>query len=188
MPYWNWAGYEGEPIRVRVYTNCQAVTLRLNGQDIGTQQVERYDWAEWTVPYAPGTLTAVGLDADGREVIADTRETTGKAVALRLRLDNPVPAANGADIALFTCTCVDADGREVPDAAPFVRFTANVLGTIVGTGSDVCDHVPVPMPERQMRAGRIAIAVRVGETAGALKLYAESDGLDRAVCTVELRG
>ena len=68
------------------------------------------------------------------------------------------------------------------------RFTANALGTIVGTGSDVCDHVPVPMPERQMRAGRIAIAVRVGETAGALKLYAESDGLNRAVCTVELRG
>lgn len=188
MPHWNWAGLEGEPIRVRVYTNCQAVTLRLNGQDIGTQQVERYDWAEWTVPYAPGTLTAVGLDADGREVIADTRETTGKAVALRLQLDNPVPAANGADIALFTCTCIDADGREVPDAAPFVRFTTNALGTIVGTGSDVCDHVPVPMPERQMRAGRIAIAVRVGETAGALKLYAESDGLNRAVCTVELRG
>jgi hypothetical protein len=37
-----------------------------------------------------------------------------------------------------------------------------------------------------MRAGKIAVAVRVGKTAGTLKLYAESEGLAAARCEVEI--
>ena len=185
LPHWNWAGYEGEPIRVCVYTNCPECELRLNGTVIGRQPIERYGHAEWMVPYEPGTLTAIGY-SDGKPVAEDCRVTSGKATALRLQLENPVSAANGRDIALVTCFCVDENAIEVPDAAPFVRFTTNTLGQIVGTGSDVCDPIPVSATDRQMRAGRISVAVRVGENAGDLKLYAESDGLTRAVLTIPL--
>lgn len=81
---------------------------------------------------------------------------------------------------------MDEDGREVPDAAPFVSFNANKLGKVIGTGADITDHVPPHVTDRKMRAGRISVAVRVGNTAGELKVYASSDGLKGAVLTVSL--
>ena len=87
----------------------------------------------------------------------------------------------------MTCTAIDEDGREVPNATPFVRFTPNALGRIVGTGSDVSDHRPVTEPERQMRAGRIAVAVTVGQKPGVLTLRAEADGLTPAILKIELQ-
>ena len=75
----------------------------------------------------------------------------------------------------------------IHDAAPFVRFVAGKRGTIVGTGSDVSDHTPVPSPDRRMRAGRIAVAVRVGNVPGTLTLRAEADGLTPAELAIELK-
>ena len=104
-----------------------------------------------------------------------------------MKLDNKVEKANGRDVAIVTCYCVDENGLEVPTAAPFVRFQCNTLGKILGTGSDVCEHTPVTEPQRQMRAGRIGVALMVGKTAGELKLYATAEGLRDAVLTIDLK-
>jgi hypothetical protein len=104
-----------------------------------------------------------------------------------MRVDNKVEKANGRDVAIVTCYCVDENGLEVPTAAPFVRFHCNTLGKILGTGSDVCDHTPVTEPHRQMRAGRIGVALMVGKSAGELKLYATAEGLSDAVLTIGLK-
>ena len=69
-----------------------------------------------------------------------------------------------------------------------MSFSANRLGSVIGTGSDVCDHVPVSSPIRRMRAGTISVLVRVGDENGELKLFAESDGLDSAAVTVKVQG
>ena len=114
------------------------------------------------------------------------RLPSGKEYALKLKLENEISTANGTDIALVTCYCTDENGIEIPDATPMVDFTANDFGRIVGTGSDVCDHNPVTFTERKMRAGRISVAVMVGEKAGDLKLYAQARGLESAVLTIKL--
>lgn len=186
LPHWNWRGLEGEPIRVCAYTNCDAVELFLNGVSQGRVLVAPISHAEWEVPYAPGTLEAVGYK-NGEAVIRDKRVTTGAPAALHLRAENTVEKANGRDILLVTCYCTDSEGNEVPDAAPFVRFTPNALGEIVGTGSDVADHNPVTMTDRRMRAGAISVAVKVGKTPGTLRLWAEADGLPAAVLKTELK-
>ena len=67
-----------------------------------------------------------------------------------------------------------------------MSFTTNSLGTVVGTGSDICDHNPVTDTDRRMRAGRISVAVQVGKTTGDLKVYAEADGLQSAMLLIEL--
>ena len=85
---------------------------------------------------------------------------------MALRLANGPVSANGEDIALFTCLALDEQGREVPDASPLVRFACTGPGRIVGTGSDNTDHVSVSSPERRMYAGRIAIAVKLGDLPG----------------------
>lgn len=94
--------------------------------------------------------------------------------------------ADGEDIAILTCDCVDAEGRPVPTASPLVHFDTNGLGTLLGTGSDVCDHVPVTSPDRRMRAGLISAAVRAGTQKGTLIVCAAADGLAPAVLRVEL--
>ncbi len=187
LPHWNFSGREGEAIRVFAYTNCPCVELLLNGKSLGSKDIEPYGHGEWMVPYSPGTLSAVGKDKCGNVIIKDEITTANMAVRLHLKLENNICDANGKDIALFTCTCIDECEREVPNASPYVRFHTNALGRIVGTGSDISDHNPPYLPDRQMRAGRISIAVQVGSTAGAMRLYAEAEGLIGASAVVNLK-
>ena len=105
--------------------------------------------------------------------------TTGRPKKLRLTLENEYKA-NGRDIALFTCECLDSEGRVVPDAAEFVRFSVNSNAIIVGTGSDHCDHNRVGLCERKMYMGKISIAVKPEKGQKKLELLAQSDNCDSA--------
>lgn len=186
LPHWNFRGREGEKIRVSAYTNCDELELYLNGRTLGKKPVEKFGHGEWEVAYEPGTIEVEGF-IGGKSVCRDTQITSGKAEKLKLRLENQISEANGTNIAVITCFCTDVDGKIVPDASPFVEFSANSLGTIVGTGSDISDHIPPHIPSRKMRMGSITVAVRVGNTAGDLKVYASSDNLADAVLTIPLK-
>ena len=186
LPHWNHSGKEGKKIEVWAYTNCEEVELFLNGVSLGKQETPYPGHGEWMVEYAPGKIEAVAYKG-GVEVCRDVRETTGRAISLKLELMNKDDInANGVDLAIFKCTAVDDRGREVPDASTFVRFNANRLGQIVGTGSSPSDHVPVTSPNRQMYMGIITVAVRLGTAHGTLSLTAESDTLDRAYFEIEI--
>ena len=128
----------------------------------------------------------MAYDEGGNIIARDSKITTGKPKKLMLRLDTPDIKANGQDIAIITCYTVDENGLEVPNATPTVHFYSNSLGYIYSTGSDVTDHSSLFLPTRKMRAGRIGVAVKIGDTPGELKIFAESDGLDAAMLSVEL--
>lgn len=172
VPHWNFRGLEGEEIPVTVYTNCEETELFLNGKSLGKQDTSNFKRGQWTVSYTQGCLSAKGYRG-GKEVCYDSRETTGKPVNLRLTLENSFEA-NGSDIALFTCECLDENGRIVPNAEEYVRFHSSENAQIVGSGSDICDHHNVALPERQMYAGKITVAVRPNADAEGFKLFAES--------------
>ena len=184
MPHWNWEGREGEPIRVVAYTNCEELELRLNGESCGRIRIEKYGRGEWMVVYQPGVLEVTAFSG-GKAVCVDRRETTGPACRLGLRLENEL-SAGGGDVGIFTCFCTDAQGREVPNASPFVEFFTNGLGAVIATGSDIADHIPPQLPCRRMRAGRITAAVKAGKEHGILKIYATAENLTDAVFTVEI--
>ena len=185
LPHWNFEGREGEEIQVGIYTNCDEVELFLNGVSQGRKRIVRFESARWMVEYEPGELCAVGYH-EGVQVIEDKRVTTGKPYALVLKQENHNVEANGQDMVLLTCSCVDEHGLEVPTAAPYVSFTTNLLGKVVGTGSDICDHNPVTDTNRRMRAGKISVGVQVGNNSGTLKVYAEADGLQTAMLLIEI--
>ena len=186
LPHWNFRGMEGLPIEVWAYTNCEEAELLLDGVSLGRQPVERYGHAAWEVSYRPGRLEAVGYRG-GKPAARDVRETTGAPAGLRLRLENGPIRANGEDVALVSCFCVDAEGREVPDAEPLVHFDADErFGRVIGTGSAENDPVAVTCPDRRMFAGRISAAVRAGRTPGRLHVYARSETLGGAYLTIDL--
>lgn len=186
LPHWNLPEYEGRTVNIRAYTNCDSAELFLNGESVGRAQIEKYGHAEWNLPYAPGKLEVKGY-INGEEAASDVRITSGAPYSLKLRLDNPEISANGEDVAIITCYAVDENGIEVPDASPTVSFFANRFGTVIGTGSDVCDHTPVTCSTRKMRAGRIGVAVKVFNEKGTLEVFAKSEGLKPARLDIELR-
>ena len=179
LPHWNFIGQEGEDISVIAYTNCDEAELFVNGKSLGRKAIEPYGHGEWVVPFEAGTLSVIGFK-DGKEVCRDVRETTGRPVSLRLTLDNTY-TANGSDLALFTCECLDSEGRVVPDAAPLVHFSVSAPSVVVGTGSDNTDHVNVTSPTRRMYMGKIAVAVRPSAEQPQFELRAFADGLTPAV-------
>ncbi len=177
VPHWNFQGMEGHEIEVIVYTNCQELELFLNGVSLGRKQIEEYGQGNWNVAFAPGELKCVAYQ-DGKAAAEHIRQTTKAPARLVLRQELPM-RANNYDVGIFTCQCVDEDGRVVENASPFVRFAVNEFAKIVGTGSDNCDHNKVTLPERRMYAGKIAIAVKASQ-GKQLHLYAQSDGLGMA--------
>ena len=62
----------------------------------------------------------------------------------------------------------------VPDADEFVCFSTNTDATIIGTGSDCCDHNKVGNSERKMYGGKISVAVKPKWNTEDLELYAYS--------------
>ena len=186
LPHWNFEGFEGMPIKVVAYTNCDEVELFHNGKLQGRRKLEKHGHGEWEVPYAPGYIEAVAY-IGGKEAARDKRVTAGKPHRLMLELQNPDVKANGKDIAIFDCYVVDENGIEVPDCSAVVDFLAEGAGRVYSTGSDVSDHGSLFSPTRKMRAGRIGVAVKTGKTSGALRLIATADGLLPAVYTVEIQ-
>ncbi len=186
LPHWNFGGMEGMPVRVVAYTNCSRLELFLNGKSLGIKEIEKYGHGEWSVPYESGYIEAIGYN-DGQAVASDKRVTTGKAVKLVLNSETPDVRANGKDIAIFSCYCVDENGLEVPDAEPIVSFIASGAGKVYSTGSDITEHDTIFKSVRKMRAGRIGVAVKLGKKAGELKLIATSENLISALFSQEIQ-
>ncbi len=184
VPHWNFKGLEGQDIPVTVYTNCDELELFLNGESLGKKPIEKYGHGEWDVPYTPGTLEVKGY-INGEEKASHKKITTGKPHSLKLTLDNEFKA-NGEDIALFTCECLDENGLTVPDAAEYVYFSAESPAVIIGTGSDNCDHRNVKSSERKMYMGKIRVAVKPAGGAEKLTLTAMSDNCGVTTLTVEI--
>lgn len=184
MPHWNIDVFDGEPVPVVLYTNCEEVELVLNGKSLGRRAAEPNRALRWPVSYEPGRLEAIGY-RDGKPCATDTVETAGQPIKLMLRLDNTFEKAG--DVAIVTCYAVDEKGRFVPTASPEVAFCADGGGTVISTGSDVTDHTPLGSPIRKMRAGLISVAVGVktergsyAAQSGTVRLYAQAPGLESA--------
>ena len=68
VPCWSWTGCEGTVTQVEVYDGrADSIRLELNGDVIGQKRVHDFV-ATFQVEYQPGTLSAIGLDKQGREL------------------------------------------------------------------------------------------------------------------------
>jgi beta-galactosidase len=198
VPHWNWAGKEGHPIRVLALTNTQRVTLFLNGRAIEEKPVNGFDMVEWQVPYEAGRLEAVATK-DGKEVARYVVETTGLPTQIQLKPDRTTINADGEDVAIFTVSAVDAQGRAVPLAQNKIRFELAGEGKIIGVGNgDPNCHEPdtfVPSGDtttlepwsRSLFNGLAQVIVQSKTQAGELRLTANADGLAPALAIVQTR-
>ena len=180
LPHWNWAGHEGQNIRVWAYGNGDRVELFLNGKSIGAQPMPKYGHVEWEVPYAAGKLEARSY-AGGNLVAVDTVETTGVPAALRLTTDRKKLTADSEDITMVTVDVLDAKGRIVPVADNQISFTLTGAGQIrgVGNGDPTC-HEPDQASSRSAFKGRCMVLVGANDQTGGIELTASAPGLKSA--------
>ncbi len=185
LPHWNWAGKEGQEIRVDALSNCKAVELFLNGASLGKQTMKPNSKLTWKVKYASGTLSAKGFDASDKVIKETSVETTGEPAAVQLVPDRSTINADGADLSIITVAVADAKGRIVPTAGNKISFAIEGAGKILGVGNgDPSCHEPDTIYavgatnwSRSVFNGLAQIIVQSTKAAGEIKLTATADGL-----------
>ena len=189
LPSWTWPGHEGKPLQVDVYSGAEKVRLYLNGKLIGEQPtgLDQEFKAAFTVPYAPGTLKAVGVRG-GKEVAESILTTAGKPARLRLTADRAALQADGQDLAFVTVEALDAESRPIPGADQDIHFALSGPGTIAAVGNgDGQDPAPYQGNHRKLYPGRALVVVRTSKQSGAIHLTAIAPGLSEGSVTIQAK-
>ena len=106
IPSWSWSGQEGKDAVVEVYAKAEKVRLSLNGETVGEQDV-RLNRASFTVPYAPGTLTAEAIS--GGDVIGTCSLKSAEGdVKIKVTAE---PKRSSDDVVYFDIDLVGSNGE-----------------------------------------------------------------------------
>lgn len=189
LPTWSWSGEEGKQLDVEVYSGAEKVQLFLNDKWIGekpTGRAQQYK-AVFSVPYAPGTLKAVGLRGN-RIVTEGVLTTAGPATQLRVTADRRAIQADGQDLSFLTVEAVDANGRPDLHADQEVQFQVSEPGVIAAVGNgDGEDPDSYQGNRRKLYQGRALVVIRASRQTGRITLTAKSFGLKSAALTVQAK-
>jgi hypothetical protein len=166
----------GSPSTVRVFSNCEKVSLYRDNTLVETRSPDNGNKSTALLhppfifslgSYSAGTLRAVGT-IGGAEKAWDTVKTPGSAAAVRLRPEGTDPLeAGGGDVRLVWIDVVDASGTVVYASSAQVSLSA--------TGG----HIEGPATVT-MKAGQLATWVRSGTAPGPITVIAQSSGLTQA--------
>ena len=177
LPHWTWPGMEGVEIPVVAYSNCEQVELFLDGRSLGRRSMAGAMDATWRVPYAPGTLQAVGRNA-GRVVAEKQFTTAGPPAAVRLTPDRRAVAADSRDVVHLAAEIVDAAGHPAPHADNRVHFSVSGPGRVIAVDNgDPIDHDPTKADSRKAFFGLCLAIVQSTGRPGAIHIRATSDAL-----------
>jgi len=185
---WSWAGAEGKPVTVEVYSDADEVELLLDGASLGIEpagEKNRFR-AEFEVTYAPGELTAVARTAGEETGRFSLRSATGP-VLLAAAVDRREIRADDEDLAYLQITLQDAEGTVVLGVDREVTVTVEGAGVLAGFGSarpaaeeSYLDDVHTTFDGR-------ALAVLRPTGAGTITVTAAADGCDAIALRVEAR-
>lgn len=134
---WNWPGHEGKPIEVEVATTQPEVALYINDRHVAAQKVgETTEYkAVFTLPYEPGTLRAVALDANGQPVAECSLSTSGEPARIALEAKRYPCDDADYDLIYVTASIVDSAGIVNPFATNMLTFACTPNGELLATGN-----------------------------------------------------
>jgi beta-galactosidase len=186
---WTWPGQEGKDLQVEVYSGAEEVRLFLNDKLIGEKPTGRDQEfkATFSVPYAPGTLKAVGM-RNGKAVAESILTTAGKATGLRLTADRTAVQADGQDLSYVAVEAVDSEGRLQPYADQEVQFSITGPGLIAAVGNgDGKDDASYQGTRRKLFQGRALVIVRTSKRSGPIRVTAKAPGLADGSVAIEAK-
>ncbi len=134
LPHWNLEGHEGEEIPVWIYSNCDEVSLQVNGKNLGRKKMPRLGHLEWKAIYKPGVIKAVGYKG-GKKVMEEVVRTAGAPATLKINADRTTISADGRDLSVVNVSVLDQRGTFVPTACVPVTITVSGDVRILGAGN-----------------------------------------------------
>jgi beta-galactosidase len=184
---WSWPGYEGVPLKVRVYTSADQVKLLLNGKEIGSKPapdsaklVVKFD-----VSYAAGELRAIAY-REGQEIASLAFKTVSKPERLRLKPDRDTIRASRGDLAFVTLEITDAQGAPIPDIIRRIDFHVDGAGELAAVGNaNPKDVASFRVPFCRTFRGKCLAVLRPSGGEGQITLSARSEGLTPASVVVK---
>lgn len=186
---WTWPGQENKLLTVEVYSSCEEVELLLNGKSLGRKPTTRDTkyTANWSVPYQPGELKAVGYTGK-KAVSSAVLSSAGTATRLVLTPDRATLRADGQDLSYVTVELVDSKGVRHPKAENALKFELTGPGTIVGVGNaNPRSLESYQSPQRNAWQGRALVIVKSTGKSGKMTLRATAAGLPAASVGLEAR-
>ncbi len=142
-PHWNHK--PGDIVSISVFTNCDEVTLFLNGKKLETKKVERFDAPMFTVPFEAGVLSAVGSRKG--ETLTDSLVTSGKTE--RIECTSVLNSEKSEDTAIYQLDAYDDKGVFCALADDELEISAE-NGRIVGVGNgDPANWDPEQYPQKE---------------------------------------
>lgn len=174
------------------YTNADEVELLVNGKSAGVKKNDRTDinrrniiyWEN--IPYGKGGKVIAIARNNGKEVARHQLETTGKATALKMVIENPNDwKADGMDLQYVKVYAVDSKGRVVPTTEGEVTFEVSGEAKLIAV--DNGDHYTDELfsgNTKKLHKGFVMAILRSNQTGGDVKIKASCKGLKSVVKTV----
>lgn len=184
---WNWAGFEGTNAVVEVYAPGEAVRLKLNSKEIGTKKLKEYK-AIFKLPYAPGTLMAEVLDANGKVISTHSLTSGDRATKISVIPEKKILHANNQDLCYLSIEFTDGKGNLKPYIEQRVEITVDGAVTLAGFGSALCktDEVFDKNYHNSYR-GRTLAVLRAGNIPGKATITVKSEGFEPVTVEVEVK-
>ncbi len=194
--HWNYEPSVKKP--VYVVSSADQVELFVNGKSKGKGRKEHgFLFTFDDIAWEPGTIRAVGYDANGKQVCEDTRKTAGKPAAIRLTPHTGPGGwrADGADLALVDVEVVDAEGNRCPTALDMIGFSLTgpaewrggiAAGPVDQTTRAIAENY-ILSKNLPVEGGVNRVIVRSMPQAGKVALTAKAQGLKPATLNLESR-
>ena len=180
---WNWAGQEGKPVDIAVFSSAEEVELIVNGESVGRKKAGEALIHEMPLTflfravYQPGTVEAVSY-TDGKEVSRTVLKTTGKPVSIRLTAETEAMKADGESLCYVNAELIDENGNVVPDADTLLKAEITGAAELIGFGSGnpITDE-NYSKGQFTSYLGRALAVLRAGYEAGEAKLTVCAEGV-----------
>lgn len=172
----NWNYKDGDMIRVVCYTNSPKAELLLDGKTIGSVKPmdDKTGVIYWDIPYAPGKLTARGLDNNGNVQSQYSITTSGRPYQLAVSTDRKEFTKAG-QVAHVTIEVLDENGVPVKladnNVTVRVHGGAELLGLEAGDNSDMGNYRD---NSQRVFRGRLLAYIRCTDPSQPVKIFLTS--------------
>ncbi len=185
VTHWDFPQYTKAVVPFAIATNCDKVTVRVNGNALFSRRPAEYPNGIVTgcLPYLKGEVAVEG-ERDGQKVCSHVVFTAGLAVQLAFAEPQIALADEEEHTLLLKVRALDENGTPVFRESALVRFIVEGDAVITGVeNGDIMSHEPYSAQEIHLFRGRADVAVRV-HGAKRVKVSAFADGMYSAECVI----
>ena len=198
---WTWPEYEGDTLRVNVYSRNDWVSLYLNDRLVGNAKPQKdTHCATFYLPYASGKLDAVTtfdmrrlwqpkkstskIKLSGRFKCHFRLFTEGAPRHLYLSTDRTMTSHTNGELCFVKIEVLDADGNVLPDAEIPLSLHIRGPGLIVAAGNG--KGMSSSLHTLRTHQGCAMVVIRPFYAKGTIRLTVYPEGLETEDITIKM--